>query len=115
MTNSHCVTDAVVINVKKPGNSSLFKAEVLGKSDFCDLALLRVNDDSFWQGVDKAIRLEKENVQLGGLVTVVGYPRGGEKICITKGVVSRLHFNGGKSHIPSYGPHVISPFLAFAR
>jgi len=93
LTNSHCVMDAVVINVKKPGNSNLFKAEVLGKSDHSDLALLRVPDDGFWEGVE-AIRMEPEDVKLGELVTVIGYPRGGEKICLTKGIVSRLHFNG---------------------
>jgi hypothetical protein len=37
--------------VKKPGNSSLFKAEVLCRSDYADLALLRVPDDNFWEGV----------------------------------------------------------------
>jgi S1-C subfamily serine protease len=93
LTNSHCVMDAVVINVKKPGNSNLFKAEVLGKSDHSDLALLRVPDEGFWEGVE-AIRMEPEDVKLGELVTVIGYPRGGEKICLTKGIVSRLHFNG---------------------
>lgn len=42
----------------------------------------------------QAIRMEPEDVKLGELVTVIGYPRGGEKICLTKGIVSRLHFNG---------------------
>jgi len=28
--------------------------------------------------------MEHEDVQLGELVTVIGYPRGGEKICLTK-------------------------------
>lgn len=37
--------------MKKPGNSSLFKAEVLCRSDYADLALLRVPDDNFWEGV----------------------------------------------------------------
>lgn len=39
------------MQVKKPGNSSLFKAEVLCRSDYADLALLRVPDDNFWEGV----------------------------------------------------------------
>lgn len=89
LTNSHCVTDGVVINVrafggqlrarvdyactshthshhnvhpdraappdqqvKKPGNSALFKAEVLGRNDASDLALLRVPDEAFWEGVE---------------------------------------------------------------
>lgn len=38
--------------VKKPGNSALFKAEVLGRNDYSDLALLRVPDEAFWEGVE---------------------------------------------------------------
>lgn len=45
-------------------------------------------------GTRQAIRMEPDDVKLGELVTVIGYPRGGEKICLTKGIVSRLHFNG---------------------
>lgn len=40
------------LQVKKPGNSALFKAEVLGKSDYSDLALIRVPDEGFWEGVE---------------------------------------------------------------
>jgi hypothetical protein len=43
--------------VKKPGNSTLFKAEVLGRSDYSDLALLRVPDEGFWEGVDVSKRV----------------------------------------------------------
>jgi S1-C subfamily serine protease len=56
----------------------------------CDLALLTVDDEDFWDGLDTT------PLQLGGLpelqthVTVVGYPTGGENISITAGVVSRL-------------------------
>jgi hypothetical protein len=46
------VQDSVIVNVKKPGNATLFKAEVLCRSDTADLALLRVPDDSFWEGVE---------------------------------------------------------------
>jgi hypothetical protein len=35
--------------------------------------------------VVQAIKLEQSDVKLGDLVNVIGYPRGGEKICITKG------------------------------
>jgi hypothetical protein len=49
------------------GNATLFKAEVLGKSDYSDLALLRVPDDGFWEGV-AAIKMEHEDVKLGELV-----------------------------------------------
>lgn len=38
--------------MKKPGNSALFKAQVLGRNDASDLALLRVPDEAFWEGVE---------------------------------------------------------------
>jgi hypothetical protein len=34
--------------------------------------------------------MEPRDVQLGELVTVIGYPRGGEKICLTKASSMRV-------------------------
>lgn len=54
---------------------------------FC-AAMLTVNDDEFWEGVNP--------VEFGDLpalqdaVTVVGYPIGGDTISVTSGVVSRI-------------------------
>eukprot|EP00455_Lapot_gusevi_P051338 TRINITY_DN7627_c0_g1_i3.p1 TRINITY_DN7627_c0_g1~~TRINITY_DN7627_c0_g1_i3.p1 ORF type:complete len:399 (-),score=100.17 TRINITY_DN7627_c0_g1_i3:52-1248(-) len=63
-------------------------AQVVGVGHDCDLALLQVDDPSFYEGV--------EELQLGGIphleeeVTVIGYPTGGDNISVTRGVVSRV-------------------------
>lgn len=51
LTNHHCVEDAVSIRVKKPGSAEQAKCTVLGSSADCDLALLRVEEDWFWEGI----------------------------------------------------------------
>lgn len=54
----------------------------------CDIALLDVEDEAFWEGV--------EPLRFGPLprlqepVAVVGYPVGGDTISVTAGVVSRI-------------------------
>ena len=54
----------------------------------CDIAMLDVEDDGFWNGVPP--------LELGPLprlqdsVAVVGYPVGGDTISVTAGVVSRI-------------------------
>lgn len=51
LTNHHCVEDAVSIRAKKPGTAEQAKCTVLGSSADCDLALLRVDEDWFWEGI----------------------------------------------------------------
>eukprot|EP00375_Theileria_parva_P003164 XP_765845.1 serine protease [Theileria parva strain Muguga] len=54
----------------------------------CDLAVLTVDDESFWDGITP---LEFGDVpNLHDNVTVIGYPTGGDNLCITSGVVSRV-------------------------
>lgn len=54
----------------------------------CDLALLIVDSDEFWDGM---IPLEFGDIPfLQQAVAVVGYPQGGDTISVTKGVVSRV-------------------------
>ena len=54
----------------------------------CDIAMLTVDDDEFWEDVAP--------LKINGLpamqesVMVVGFPTGGDNVCVTKGVVSRI-------------------------
>ncbi|MCA9402644.1 MAG: trypsin-like peptidase domain-containing protein [Candidatus Omnitrophica bacterium] len=88
LTNAHVVKDQTFIQVKKHGDPKKYTAQVLAIGNDCDLALLKVEHESFFDGT-KAL-------SFGGLpelqdtVTVLGYPRGGEKLSITEGVVSRI-------------------------
>lgn len=88
LTNAHCVDHHTQVKVKKRGSDIKFVASVLTVGTECDIAMLTVEDEAFWEGV--------EPVQFGQLpqlqdaVTVVGYPIGGDTISVTSGVVSRI-------------------------
>jgi len=88
LTNAHVVTDRAFIQVRRSGMAKKYTAEVEIVAHECDLALLRVNDESFFSGVTPP--------KIGCLpevrdkVAVYGFPKGGDKLSITEGVVSRV-------------------------
>lgn len=88
LTNAHSVEHHTQVKVKKRGSDTKYLATVLSIGTECDIALLTVKDDEFWEGVSP--------VEFGDLpalqdaVTVVGYPIGGDTISVTSGVVSRM-------------------------
>lgn len=89
LTNAHCVVNkASVVRVKNRKSERKYIAKILEIGHECDLALLAVEDDDFWHDLPALNfgRLPK----LQEKVFVVGYPTGGENICISAGVVSRI-------------------------
>ncbi|KAF8822248.1 serine protease [Cardiosporidium cionae] len=65
-----------------------YSARVIAVAHECDLAVLTVDDESFWSDITP---LEFGDVpHLQDAVVVVGYPTGGDNLCITSGVVSRV-------------------------
>ena len=54
----------------------------------CDLALLAVDDDEFWRGLE-GVSLCKSLPRLQESVSVCGFPLGGDTLSVTSGVVSR--------------------------
>ncbi|GAX78449.1 hypothetical protein CEUSTIGMA_g5889.t1 [Chlamydomonas eustigma] len=89
LTNSHVVSNATAVYVRRPGMAKKFKAEILAEAKVCDLALLTVNDDSFWDADMKALEFV-DVPELQSPIAVVGYPVGGDSLSITKGIVSRV-------------------------
>lgn len=89
LTNAHVVSDAVSVRVRKHGDSVQYPAVVLCTSSQCDLALLEVRSDSFWEAV-ATIELNEEIPALDSDVLTIGYPMGGDNISVTRGVVSRV-------------------------
>jgi len=76
------------VKVKKRGDDQKFLARVLAMGVDCDIALLTVDDEAFWEGVTP---LEFGPLpKLQDTVAVVGYPIGGDTISVTVGVVSRI-------------------------
>jgi S1-C subfamily serine protease len=112
MTNAHVVSDARQIIVRRNGDNQPYFAEVQFIAHDGDLAILKVDDPEFSQGVTP--------LKLGGLpslrsrVRTYGFPAGGEKLSRTEGVVSRVEFttylhSGADSHLAIQTDSAINP------
>jgi len=88
LTNAHVVSDQTFITVKRSGQTKKYIAEVKFVAHECDLAVLEVNDRSFYPDTSPLELGELPFV--GDSVSVYGYPSGTEHLTITRGVVSRV-------------------------
>ena len=88
LTNAHVVSDGIFVQVRKPGDARKYEAVVEFVAHDCELALLKVKDESFFKGT--------KPVPLGELprqrdkVVVYGFPAGGDDLSITEGIISRI-------------------------
>jgi S1-C subfamily serine protease len=73
--------------VKRRGDDRKFLARVLAVGTECDIVLLTVDDDAFWEGVAPLAFGSLPHLQ--DAVAVVGYPIGGDTISVTSGQASR--------------------------
>jgi len=90
MTNAHVVSDQRRIIITRHGSATKYKAKVVHVAHDCDLALLEVEDFSEFSKFEK---LSFDGVPaLESSVRVIGYPVGGDRISVTRGVVSRIDF-----------------------
>lgn len=99
LTNAHVVGDRTFIQVKRAGKSKKYTATVKVVSHESDLAILEVKDESFFTDV---VPLKiGELAEFRDKVAVYGFPEGGDELCITEGVVSRVEHHG-YSHSSAY-------------
>jgi S1-C subfamily serine protease len=90
MTNAHVVSNARLLTVEKEGDPKKYVATVEHIAHDCDLAILKVEDKDFWK--------DSKPLPIGGVpeiettVSVYGYPIGGDRLSVTRGVVSRIDF-----------------------
>ncbi|OVE81179.1 hypothetical protein BVY04_03950 [bacterium M21] len=90
MTNAHVASNAIRLTVKRGGNPNGYPAKVKFIAHDCDLAILTVDDPEFFKGTTA---LDIGDVpKLNSSVEVYGYPLGGKRVSITRGVVSRIEF-----------------------
>ncbi len=88
MTNAHVVSWGRQVIVRRYQDPRPYVAEIEYVGHDCDLAVLTVQDPSFFEKL--------EPLELGDLpkvrsaVVTYGYPAGGEEISYTRGVVSRI-------------------------
>lgn len=90
LTNAHVVSNSRLVYVKKVNNPRPYKARIVHIAHDCDLAMLELDDPAAFVGVKP---FDLGNIpKLNTTVIVVGYPIGGERISVTRGVVSRIDF-----------------------
>ncbi|HET9620280.1 MAG TPA: trypsin-like peptidase domain-containing protein [Kofleriaceae bacterium] len=88
LTNAHVVSNLLYVQALKPGDSRKYTARVLHVDHDTETALLTVDDPEFFAGTVP--------VRFGELpfrnakVSVYGFPMGGNELCITAGIVSRI-------------------------
>jgi S1-C subfamily serine protease len=86
LTNAHVVLYANQIQIQANQAGDKISASVEAIAPGIDLAVLKLDDESFFDTHPPLRRAIKESV------LVYGYPTGGSSLSITKGIVSRIEF-----------------------
>jgi S1-C subfamily serine protease len=90
LTNAHVVSNQQRILVTVHGSPEKYPAKVEYIAHDCDLALLSLEDFSDFK--DFPVFSFGDVPDLESQVTVIGYPVGGQRLSVTKGIVSRIDF-----------------------
>ncbi|WP_455220154.1 S1C family serine protease [Kaarinaea lacus] len=88
LTNAHIVADQTMLEVQREGSGITYSADVVHVCHTCDLAILTVDDPTFFENA-KPLKIDGLP-KLQSRVNVYGFPTGGETISITEGIVSRI-------------------------
>jgi len=112
ITNAHVVSGARNITVQREADPRRYAARVQYVAHDCDLAMLELEDPAFFKGTS---HLELGGIpQLESVVSVYGFPIGGDRLSVTRGVVSRIDYNaythsGRESHLAIQIDAAINP------
>jgi len=112
LTNAHNVSNAKYIEVKKQDLARRYRSRVGFIGHDCDLAILTVDEASFFDGTAE---LELGEIpQVNTTVSTYGFPLGGSRISVTEGVVSRIEtgiyaHSGADSHLVIQTDAAINP------
>jgi len=91
LTNAHIVANQTFIEVKRYGSSKRYEAKVDYISHQTDLAILTVEDESFFKDAKSLTFGELPTIRQE--VTVYGFPMGGDSLSASTGIVSRIEHN----------------------
>lgn len=75
LSNAHAVANRSVIRIRKHGDPKKYPGRVLHIAHECDLVILTVDDEKFWDKVNPLV-LSDDVPKLQESITVVGYPIG---------------------------------------
>ena len=88
LTNAHVVANQAFLEVQRYGQRKRYIAKVYAVSHQSDLALLKVEEETFFKGVTPLTFGVLPKVEQK--IVVYGYPMGGSTLSATIGVVSRV-------------------------
>jgi len=91
LTNAHVVSYASQIFVESSESGEKLAASVEAVAPGIDLAVIKVEDESFFDKRPPLPRT-KELPAIKDTVLTYGYPQGGSSLSVTKGIVSRIEF-----------------------
>src|SRR5438270_13416067 len=91
LTNAHVVLFASQVQVQANQAGDKISATVEAIAPGIDLAVLKVDEEKFFESHLPLARAEKIPA-IKDAVMVYGYPTGGSSLSITKGIVSRIEF-----------------------
>ena len=91
LTNAHNVSDCRYVEIKKQDLAKRYIAQIAFIEHDCDLAVLTVEDATFFDGT---VALELGDIpQVNTTVQTYGFPVGGQDVSVTEGVVSRIQMD----------------------
>ena len=91
LTNAHVVSYASLVQVQANGSGDKVNARVVAIAPGIDLAVLKLDDESFFVQHPPMPRANKLPEVKDG-VLAYGFPTGGTSMSITKGIVSRIEY-----------------------
>jgi S1-C subfamily serine protease len=91
LTNAHVVLYASQVQVQANAAGDKVSATVLAVAPGIDLAVLQLDDASFFD-THKPLQRAAKLPQIKDAVMAYGFPTGGSSLSITKGIVSRIEF-----------------------
>jgi len=112
LTNAHNVSNNKYLELQKEGVAKRYPSKAAFIGHDCDLAILTVDDSSFF---DDTIALElAELPTVNTTVSTYGFPLGGRHVSVTEGVVSRIQMDiyahtGADSHLVIQTDAAINP------
>jgi len=89
LTCGHVVADAISLELQPHGSSERYPATVRYMAYDADLAILELDDPTVVENLP-VLTLEERASELGDEVFAIGYPMGGTRLSLTRGIVSRM-------------------------
>ncbi|MGC3988410.1 MAG: trypsin-like peptidase domain-containing protein [Chthoniobacteraceae bacterium] len=112
MTNAHVISNTRFLTAERENDPKKYVAHVEFVAHDCDLAVLKVDDANFFKGM---VPLDFGPLpEIESAVSVFGYPIGGDRLSVTRGIVSRVDFqlythSGVDSHLAVQIDAAINP------